>query len=508
MLGLREEQPDGAEDARRRWHEHVPHAERTGDLDADDGPVATEGAEREVARVAAAVGGDSFDGAGHGGDGDHQHAVGRLEHRQAEAVGDGVAEHVVCGRYVEGDGAAGELARVQVAEHGEGVRQRRLLSSASVTDGAGGCAGAAGADARTAERVDADDGATAGADLRHVDEGQLDRVAAALDEPAREVDAAADLVLGRPHGLAVLEHGGLGGGAAHVEGDDVGAARVPGQLRAGDHAGGRPRFDEVGGPPQCGGGAHGAAGRLHDLQGRRDAALRELAREGAEVGADCGPDVGVDDGGARALVLADLREDVGGAGDVDAVTHDRPHELGDPVLVPGARVGVQQRDRECVDVVAAHRFGGGDHGSLVELAPGLASRACALGHLVAPPSRHERRRLVVLEVVHDGDAEAAHLEHVAEAGRRDQRGTRALPLEHGVRGDRGGMDDPRHLAGRDARLLEQAERALDHTAGVVVRGGEHLAGAHRPVAAEQHDVRERAADVDAEAVPGCALPSM
>jgi hypothetical protein len=64
------------------------------------------------------------------------------------------------------------------------------------------------------------------------------------------------------------------------------------------------------------------------------------------------------------------------------------------------------------------------------------------------------------------------------------------------------VDDPRHLTGGDAGRLEHAQRALDHAARVVVGGRQHLAGVHAAVRCEQHDVGERAADVDAEPVLG------
>ena len=56
-------------------------------------------------------------------------------------------------------------------------------------------------------------------------------------------------------------------------------------------------------------------------------------------------------------------------------------------------------------------------------------------------ARHERLRLLVLEVVQDGDAQPAHLEHVAEALGRDERRPGAAPFEHRVRRDRRRVHD-------------------------------------------------------------------
>jgi hypothetical protein len=66
--------------------------------------------------------------------------------------------------------------------------------------------------------VDGRDRAAAGADLDHVDHRRLDRQAGALGEAvhARGLQHRRDL------GAAVLDQAGLGGGAAHVEGDHIG----------------------------------------------------------------------------------------------------------------------------------------------------------------------------------------------------------------------------------------------------------------------------------------------
>ena len=55
------------------------------------------------------------------------------------------------------------------------------------------------------------------------------------------------------------------------------------------------------------------------------------------------------------------------------------------------------------------------------------------------------------------------------------------------------------------QLGEQGDGALDDAAGVVVGRRQHLRGAHGAVVAEQDDVGERAADVDAEAVAQVVL---
>ena len=109
--------------------------------------------------------------------------------------------------------------------------------------------------------------------------------------------------------------------------------------------------------------------------------------------------------------------------------------------------------------------------------------------------------MVVLDVVEDGDAQPAHLEHVAKAVGGDEGRAGADALEDGVRGHRRGVHDTGDPAGGDAMLAEERLRARHDPARVVLGCREHLGRTDGPVVAEQDDVGERAADVDAEPEP-------
>ncbi len=74
--------------------EHLSDLQRAGDLDPGQRAVPTEGAEREVPRITAAVGGDSLDRTGHRRDREHQNAVGGLLDRAAERCRDDAVERV------------------------------------------------------------------------------------------------------------------------------------------------------------------------------------------------------------------------------------------------------------------------------------------------------------------------------------------------------------------------------------------------------------------------------
>ena len=99
--------------------------------------------------------------------------------------------------------------------------------------------------------------AAAGADLDHVDHRQHHRMAAGI---------AADIVAGRHGRLAVAHQARLGGGAAHVEGDDVRRAeRAPDPGRR-DNAADRPGLHHRGRALGRDFGRHHAAVRAHDRE--------------------------------------------------------------------------------------------------------------------------------------------------------------------------------------------------------------------------------------------------
>src|SRR5437660_8954338 len=79
-----------------------------------------------------------------------------------------------------------------------------------------------------------------------------------------------------------------------------------------------PREHGSGGQPYGVGDSRHAAVRLHDEDVARVAGLTEPVLEPAEVDAEPGPDIGIDHGGAEALVLLDLGENLRRERDVDA----------------------------------------------------------------------------------------------------------------------------------------------------------------------------------------------
>ncbi len=153
--------------------------------------------------------------------------------------------------------AAEEIAGVEPAEKEIGVGDGRFGAALAVAGGTGRGAGALRTDPEETAGVDPGDAAATGADRFDVDQGDGGG------------HAPLDLVLGGVACSPSADHDrDVGAGAAHVEGEEVGFARLKSEGRRREHPTGRTglgRLDRVVGG---GLGAHRAAVRLHDRPGR------------------------------------------------------------------------------------------------------------------------------------------------------------------------------------------------------------------------------------------------
>ncbi len=215
------------------------------------------------------------------------------------------------GGEVPGDGVAGgvgggEGVGVEAAEEEVGVGDGRARAAAAGGDRAGVRAGAVGADFEEAGGGDAGDGAAAGADAAHVDHRDVDR------HGVFELDLVGDRRLG------VADQGDVGGGAAHVAGNEVGDARAGGGVGGGHDAGGGAGHHGLRRLAGDGAGGDHAAVAGHHQEVAEIAADRELGAEAGDVAFEDGLDRGVDGGGDAALVLAALGEERVAGGDVGA----------------------------------------------------------------------------------------------------------------------------------------------------------------------------------------------
>ena len=242
-------------------------------------------------------------------------------------------------------------------------------------------------------------------------------------------------------------------------------------------------------------------GRGHEKEPAGEPERREPVLEPFDVTVEHRLGVGVHRRGGPALVLAHVREDVGGARDVQPgklATDERPGRL----LVSGVGVGVEEADGERldggrVDQIAHrlaylpeiqrldHRAVGRD--AFTDL-PAAAARDERIG-----PSQPEVEQVVALL--------EAHVEEVPEPFGHQHPRRRPAPLDDRVGDEGGAVGDRVDLGHRDVLAGEQGGRALDHRDRGVGWRGEPLVD-RDPAATlvEQGEVGKRSSDVHAEPV--------
>jgi hypothetical protein len=145
---------------------------------------------------------------------------------------------------VELEFAAEKGVGADIAEQHISIGDSRLGTAASVAGRAGNGARAVRSNLKQAEAVARGDGATAGADLDHLDRLNLEREATA----AVEALVTGDLKFATDHRLAIRHQAELCGGASHVEGHDACLIDLARIFRRRDRPGRRPRFDQ---PHRC-----------------------------------------------------------------------------------------------------------------------------------------------------------------------------------------------------------------------------------------------------------------
>ena len=466
---------------------------RWGDIDGVCGTGTAEADHGVMARVLALL--DEMDAGGgtHALDHDLVDAPGGFLDRKAEWRGhrrDGLA----CRLEVERHAAAEEEAGVVIAEHQIGVGHGRLHAAHAIAGRARIGAGRMRADLEQADLVDRGDRAAARADLDHVDDGRLDRQARTLGET---VDAAG-FEHRRDLGAAVLDHAGLGGGAAHVEGDHVLMAGEFAEQGGGEAAAGRAAFEQADREGACRLGRDQAAGRMHQRQRTTEGAGGELALQALEIAAHQRLDIGVGRRGDEALVLPDLGHDLARQrdGELRAGFAD---DAGRFLLMGRVAVAVEEADRDRLAAGGIQLTGGVAHGLGIERGDDLAVTVDPLGHLEAELPRNQRIGEGQEQVVNVVALLRPHFEDVAEALGGDQAELGALAFDHGVGDERGAVDDVADIGERDAGHVDELAQPDQRRFGRVVRRRQALVQAHRALLRVVEDeIGEGAADVEAD----------
>ena len=190
-------------------------------------PRAAKGQQHEVAQVVPAHGRDRLDGFLHLDVDDARHAFRGARNVHAQRSRDLRLDRGDRRRRVELHLAAEEIVRAQIAERQIAVGDGGSLAAAPVAGGTGLRAGALRADDEFTEPIDSGQRAAAGAHRVDVDHRQGDV-------------AALDLAAIGDRRFAILDERDIAGGAAHVEGDEIGKPGGARRVNARGNAARRP----------------------------------------------------------------------------------------------------------------------------------------------------------------------------------------------------------------------------------------------------------------------------
>ena len=227
---IRKQHPEGREMPGRTRNDHPADTDFARNRGRVQRTGAAIGDQRETAGIESALGRHALDRIGHRGCGDAQNSIRRFGDAEPQRLRHPRRHGAFRGRDVELHLAAEKTIGSETAQQQIGVGDRRFGTATAVARRSRLGAGAARSDVHGVAVLDTRDRATAGADFENVDGRHLDRQRAIV---------AADQRMTGSQRAAIKNDAGLGGGAAHVEGDRVvHSERMTQRLRA-DNAGRR-----------------------------------------------------------------------------------------------------------------------------------------------------------------------------------------------------------------------------------------------------------------------------
>ncbi len=467
----------GAEHAGQRMHEHTGHAQGIGHQAGMLAARAAKALQRVARHVIAARHADLLDGVGHLLHGDADEAFGhflgpapRLHRQFIEARPDGLAIEPLVGGRAE---HAGEVAGLDLAHHHVRIGHGQGPATA-VAHGAGVGTRALRAHAKARAVIGQYRAATGGhrVDAHH------------RRAHAHTGHLGLELAL---EGASVVAD--IGGGAAHVEADDL---VVPGQPRRAGHA-----HDAAGRPAQDGILALEAArigqpaGGLHEKQPH----ARHLASHLLYIAAQDGREVGIDHRGVAPA--HELHQRAGLVRGADLRESRLPRNARRNLLVPHVAVAMHEDDGHAAQAPGM----------------GLQQRGVQVQHvqflLHFPTGIHALKRLHHLAVQQLGQLDmpveqaravlVGNAQRITKAPRGHQQRGLALALQQRIGGHRGAHLHALHKVRRDRLAGLEAQQVADagHGRITVLLGvfRQQLVRGQAAIGPLAHDVGESAAAV-------------
>jgi hypothetical protein len=314
------------------------------------------------------------------------------------------------------------------------IRDRRFAAAPAIGDRPGLRPGAFRSDHQRACAGEARDRAAAGTNRHQVDHGETDR-------------PAADAAIGGEPGLAPVDQGNVGRGAADIDADEVEMAGAGTDVGRADGASRGAGERGLHGRAAHGARAGDAAARFHEQERRGDTLIADAPIELGHIGRDHGHDGGVENGGHAALVFPEYGQHLARQRD-QGLGHFVVQDFADAALMTAIGVTVQQHHGDGVDALGFERARSRNHGGLVE-----RGELGAVGPEPPADLEDQFRRHGTLWFDPSEQAGAARhllasdLQHVLEAGTRDERGPGAFALEDQVGCHRRAMQHAADIGG-------------------------------------------------------------
>ena len=394
--------------------------------------------------------------------------------------------------------AAQEEPGVVVAENQVRICDGRFGSAHPVAGRPGIGTGRMRSDFQQANLVDGCNGAAAGANLDHFDHRRLDRQAGSLGKAVntRRFHHRGDF------GAAILDHAGLGGGAAHVERDHIGQARAFGKQRRRQPAAGRPAFEKSDREVTRGFQRNKPACGMHQPQRTRKTFLVQRLFQFGQIPVHQGLHEGVGAGGDTALVFAHLGHDIARNRDRDGGKF-LANDFGGAAFMFRVRIGMQKDNRNCLAALRNQFLRGGAYRVFIKRCDDFTGRGDALGHFQPEIPAHERVRKSDEQIVDIIPLLGSHLQDVTETARRDQPNGGAFALDHRIRDQRRTVHDLRYVSVRNVLQGKQFFKALERRLRRIVRCGEALVQRDRGILTVVEDkVSKGASNIEADAPAG------
>ena len=238
---------------------------------------------------------------------------------------------------------------------------------------------------------------------------------------------------------------------------------------------------------------HHAAVGLHDAKGAAEAGGAEHFFQRDQIAADQRADVGIQHRRRRALVLAELAQNLVRQRDI-SFGKLLTQQLAKPLLMRRIGVGMEQADRDAFDAGVFERADRCRRRVFVERRQHLAGGIEPLVHFQAQIARHQRHRPFEKQIVALRPVAPADLVNIAKPFGRDQPGARAFVLEHGV--DRHGRAVHEETRAGDVDI--GAFQTIVDAARQIVRRGQRLAAKHLAVVVDGHQIGKRSAYINCD----------